>query len=243
LKSALNTVLIANHAEHSGQPDTIGFGCAAGDTCYKVSPVSYKVARQHLFGDIHLSGTDKSNYSIELFYCAEGDHSQISNSDLPKDEIGPLLIPDPNIVNAEHTWPQSKFSGGFSKDVQKADLHILLPISSHVNSVRGNYPYGEVVTPINSPCADAALGKSASGTTVFEPTDSSKGNVARAIFYFSVRYKSKIDPEQEEVLKRWNKMDPPDSEESRRNDAVFAIQKDRNPFIDAPELADDISDF
>jgi len=240
LKEKLNKTLIANHISHSGKPDDIVFGCPSGEVCYKHSPVSYKAAREELFGLIHLKGSTTADYSLELFYCDE----TLTNKDFPHgDGLSPMNIPDSLIVNAEHTWPQSKFTNAYSKEMQKADLHILLPIRSKVNSIRGNHPFGEVVTATNSPCPEAALGKSAEGNVVFEPSDRSKGNVARALFYYSIRYKTKIDATQEAYLKKWNQLDPVDMEEILRNDEVFKIQKDRNPFIDAPELIDNISDF
>ncbi|RYZ68005.1 MAG: nuclease, partial [Proteobacteria bacterium] len=81
------------------------------------------------------------------------------------------------------------------------------------------------------------------GGHFFEPPDAHKGNVARALFYFSVRYNIKIDPIEENFLKAWNKADPVDQEESGRNEAIMKIQGNRNPFVDFPELADSIGDF
>jgi deoxyribonuclease I len=221
-------------------PDEISFSCPSGKTCFKHSPVSYKVARQHLFGEIHLLGDTTSTYSLQTAYCEK----VVTNKDFPaNDGLSPMNIPDPKILNAEHTWPQSKFASGFSKETQKSDLNILLPVSSPVNSTRGNHPFGEVVTPTSIPCPLAALGKSAEGSVVFEPADSIKGNVARALFYFSIRYKAKIDPEQEKYLRKWHHQDPVDQEEVERNEMVFEIQKDRNPFIDSPDLVDSVDDF
>ena len=77
----------------------------------------------------------------------------------------------------------------------------------------------------------------------FEPPDSHKGNVARAMFYFSMRYNMRIDPVQEKFLKKWNKLDPIDAAERLRNRRIKDIQGNSNPFIDDPFLADRISDF
>ena len=44
----------------------------------------------------------------------------------------------------------------------------------------------------------------------------------------------------QEVLKEWNKMDEPSSVERLRNDTVQKIQGNRNPFVDHPELMDQL---
>jgi endonuclease I len=70
-----------------------------------------------------------------------------------------------------------------------------------------------------------------------------KGNVARALFYFSVRYKIKIPATEEIVLRRWNDLDPIDNAEEVRNEQIYFAQGSRNPFIDFPELANSINKF
>lgn len=102
---------------------------------------------------------------------------------------------------------------------------------------------GWVKTATSTPCAEAALGKNQYNETVFEPSDTVKGDVARALFYFSIRFKLNIDTHQEDALREWHKMDPPDEFEVWRNEEIFKLQNDRNPFIDKPELTENISDF
>jgi endonuclease I len=88
------------------------------------------------------------------------------------------------------------------------------------------------------------LGKPRSGrSVVFEPPTEQKGNTARALLYFSVRYGMKIDLEEEQTMKEWSRLDPVDEEERARNERIFDLQKDRNPFVDYPELVEKISDF
>ena len=43
-----------------------------------------------------------------------------------------------------------------------------------------------------------------------------------------------------EVLKKWNKLDPPSDVEKHRNDTVQKIQGNRNPFVDYPDLMDQL---
>jgi endonuclease I len=95
----------------------------------------------------------------------------------------------------------------------------------------------------------SALGRDGAGSTVFEPRNAHKGDCARAMFYFAIRYESILeqyryifDP-QEYVLRAWNRQDLPDEKEVRRNDSIEQIQLKRNPFIDCPEVVDRIPDF
>ena len=204
------------------------------------SPVSYNRARELIFGFLYLEGSSPQTYSIDTYYC----NQTLTNKDFAKaNQLAPMQIPDNNVVNVEHAWPQSRFTDQFSKSFQKADLHILFPTLSYINSIRGNFPFGEVVKVKQSPCSQAALGQNIQGEQVFEPDDVIKGDMARATFYFSTRYKLNIDPIQEETLRRWHKMDPPDSREIELNEKIDKIQKNRNPFIDRTDYVDQISDF
>jgi len=89
----------------------------------------------------------------------------------------------------------------------------------------------------------SALGKDFSGRTAFEVRAERRGDIARALFYFSVRYALRIDAEQEQTLRLWHATDPVDEGELRRNDAVEHVQKNRNPFVDHPEFVTKITDF
>jgi endonuclease I len=175
--------------------------------------------------------------------------------------------PTHTTINIEHTWPQSK---GADTLPARSDLHHLFPVQANFNSARSNLPFGEVVQrdwPAtlegDAGCLDAMpgnldgcysiKGKDAFGVQVFEPRDGHKGDAARAVFYFSIRYGigcavkslSIFDPQHptktEEVLKKWNLHDPPSDHERQRNDVIEIEEGVRNPFIDHPELVDEIS--
>lgn len=91
---------------------------------------------------------------------------------------------------------------------------------------------------------------------VFEPINAYKGDIARAVLYMAVRYESQIagwrtngnadnvldgspyqvfDPWHLRLLFKWHEQDPVSQKERDRNDSVFVIQGNRNPFIDHPE--------
>ena len=162
--------------------------------------------------------------------------------------------------NREHSWPQSWFS---SNTPMYTDLHHIYPTDGFVNGKRANYPFGEVANPTYSSNGDfSKLGPcSYSGYTgtVFEPADEYKGDFARTYFYMVTCYEEKLadwyagnadgiratingstypafQPWQLNMLMEWAKNDPVSEKETARNEAVYAIQKNRNPFIDYPGL-------
>jgi hypothetical protein len=191
---------------------------------------SYRAARIHMFGNLHYDrGT------VTDVYC--------QNEYTSEDGISRTGIPDSRKLNCEHTWPQSKFSTRFEKITQKTDLHHLFPTNSRANSTRSNFPFSNVRGGELVNCSASSRGNRADGTPVFEVPDNHKGNAARAIFYFSIRYNMKIDQAQEATLREWHEEDQVDSAEIIRNDKIQNIQGNRNPFIDQPELVERISNF
>jgi subtilisin-like proprotein convertase family protein len=87
------------------------------------------------------------------------------------------------------------------------------------------------------------FGLDAAGRKVFEPADEHKGNVARALFYFSAEYNKRIAPEEEAVLREWNKLDKVDASEIARDQKISTIQGNHNQFVAHSDLADRIADF
>ncbi len=145
-------------------------------------------------------------------------------------------------VNTEHLWPQSYFD---EKYPMRADLHHLRPTFTKPNSMRSNYSFAEVPDWDYSTSAGSKR-----GYNKFEPCDATKGDVARAMLYFMVRYydkniRDKINYSdfwinRVTMFLEWNNQDPPDSNEIRRNNLIEKYQGNRNPFTDDPSLADKI---
>ena len=236
--SSIRKVLESRHQRTRSGFDIVGAPCdTAAVNCYQHKSVGYGTARKVLMGTLHLKGS-AGNYSIRDVYC-EKDFSG------PSIGVGPGRVPKNTELNTEHTWPQSRFSSGFGKDMQKSDLHHLFPTDSEINGVRGNHKLGDVAIPAKAlKCPVSKVGQaSGSSEVIFEPPVAHKGNAARALFYFSVRYHIVLDPREEAFLKAWNRLDPVDQAERDRNDAIYKVQGVRNPFVDHPELVDEISDF
>ena len=149
--------------------------------------------------------------------------------------------------NREHVWPQSLGAGVGSP--AHADLHHIFACDANVNSARSNKPFGECTTDCSShPEAPDAKYNS----DVFEPPTEQKGDIARALLYMDIRYEGNNgEPDLRltnddvtsgcdcmgslSTLLSWHLSDPVDSAEEARNEEVFAIQGNRNPFVDHPE--------
>ncbi len=238
IKDLIYKILQNAHLKKVGSNDLLINNCGAAkeeekSNCYQQQVNDYTSARKYLFGKLYLIKTSTS-MEIEDVYC----HNKISIG------VAPMNIPSDKFINCEHTWPQSKFNPKFSTEMQKGDLHHLFPSDPVANGTRGNHFFGEIPGRALKNCETSSIGSSTlDGETYFEPPKEHKGNVARALFYFSVRYQLPISDKEEAFLRSWNKEDPVDQAEQDRNDEIYKIQGNRNPFIDFPELSEEISDF
>ncbi|ACO25654.1 endonuclease (plasmid) [Bacillus cereus] len=156
-----------------------------------------------------------------------------------------------NDWNREHVWPQSHGKFGTTKG-PGTDLHHIRAADVSVNSSRGNLDFdngGKMHTEATNSQFD---------NDSWEPPDSVKGDIARMLFYMSVRYEGENnEPDLElndsvnnnstpymgklSVLLKWHQQDPVDSFERKRNNIIFnKYQHNRNPFIDRPEWVNEI---
>lgn len=161
--------------------------------------------------------------------------------------------------NREHSMPKSWFND--AKPMYSDAFH-LYPTDGKVNGQRSNYPYGECAkgTTLASNGSVRALGRLGNSTfpgytgIVFEPDDEYKGDFARSYFYMAAAYNDKIKNWDSpmlagnsypafsswtvDILLKWHRQDPVSDKEIKRNEAVYAWQKNRNPFIDHPEMVE-----
>lgn len=136
--------------------------------------------------------------------------------------------PDATDMNTEHTWPQSL---GADKFPAECDLHHLYPTDSDTNALRGNWPFGEVVEDDASVDGGSRFGTDADGDTVFEPRDVHKGNVARSMLYFAMRYGYPLSSGELALYQAWHASDPVDDTEVARSLAIFDRQGGANPYV------------
>ena len=158
--------------------------------------------------------------------------------------------------NREHSFPASWFADGFP---MFSDINHLFPTDGFVNNVRGSFPFGEVTSATTTTLNGSKLGTGNNfGYTgiVFEPINAYKGDFARAQLYMATRYETSIagwqnngsanavlngtsyqvfDDWHLQLLYKWHLQDPVSQKEIDRNDSVFVIQGNRNPFIDHPD--------
>ena len=154
--------------------------------------------------------------------------------------------------NREHSVPKSWFN---DNPPMYTDLFHLYPTDGWVNNKRGNMPIGKVNNASWTSSNGSKIGSSnISGYSgqVFEPIDSFKGDFARTYFYMAVCYMDKnlgadaqsnfiggnLKPWSQQLLLQWAALDPVSQKEIDRNNAVYELQHNRNPFIDYPELAE-----
>ncbi|MCB0391354.1 MAG: endonuclease [Bdellovibrionales bacterium] len=240
LKKELNKILKNAHIHSEGSADIIVNKCPNNKNCYTHKLYTYKEARKFLFGTLYLDEDAHGTY-IKGVYC----NYKYREKDFPKNAgIGKGKLPSAKVLNTEHTWPQSKFNPNESQSLQKADLHILFPASPRANSLRSNLDFQQLSQVSQNICNDSGKGyiNYAEGN-YFEPPEEHKGNVARALFYFSVRYQLPIVDHVENTLRLWHINDPIDQDETNRHQQIFEFQKVRNPFIDHPWLVNYINDF
>ncbi len=187
----------------------------------------YNPARDSMFMSIDnkkTNGQGASQNTLECVYTGREAIGYIDRTDCQNNFA----------FNTEHTFPQSLFT---SLEPMKSDLHHLFPTDNVANNERGDNPFGIVTSP------SWTNGGSKSDGTIFEPRDDQKGRAARALFYFVLRYQnySSFLNSQESILRTWCLAYPPDQKDIIRNNDIFSMQHNRNPFIDYPAFLERIN--
>lgn len=170
-----------------------------------------------------------------------------------------LYAPSFSGLNREHSFPKSWW-GGLTGVSAYVDLNHLYPSEANANMAKSNYPLGVVdtneaikfsngVTTVGYPIT----GQGGGCQYVFEPDDQYKGDFARTYFYMVTCYQDltwkytymvsqntypTLTGWAAKMLLEWSRQDPVSQKELDRNEMVYSIQNNRNPFIDHPELAE-----
>ncbi|GEM_PF-5350286 len=208
--------------------------------------------------DYNLSplGTDDDNpYIVTLYADYNGDKSTAIRYG---DSCGGYNTSGNQIWNKEHIWAKSN---GFATESKPAhsDLHHLRASDERCNNLRGNLPFNTVSQHTSSNAVENHYKQKTDNYRItnsyFEPRDSDKGDVARALFYMATRYYNGDGSNSAlsltngtdssggkwgylDTLLAWHEADPVDEFEAHRNDLIYEqFQHNRNPYIDHPEYA------
>ena len=179
-------------------------------------------------------------------------YSKITNYTLDNVNKGSNSI-EGGQLNKEHSFPKSWFN---EATPMTSDIFHVIPSDAKVNNERSNYPFGENKGEIFS----SSGGYSKVGLCTvegysgkcFEPNDEWKGDFARIYFYMVTCYEDVVKgwssamldgssdrcftPWALKMLMRWAADDPVSQIEVDRNNAVYVVQDNRNPFVDYPGL-------
>lgn len=158
-------------------------------------------------------------------------------------------------INREHSMPKSWFNG---MKPAYSDITHVIPTDGWLNNMRSDKPYGETNNPTKgSNGYFSKYGKcSVEGYSgdIFEPNDEFKGDLARIYFYMATCYEKDVATFSSPMfgadsywaysswampmLMKWAANDPVSEKEIARNEAVYKLQGNRNPFVDYPDLVD-----
>ena len=150
--------------------------------------------------------------------------------------------------NREHVWPKDGGAAFPKSTGPGSDAHHLRPTDSTLNSTRGSLSFGEVTGGKEAKEAGKPSGCYYDGS-FFYPQAGYRGQTARILMYVQTRWGDAYNLKfvlgkghsktigDIETLFKWHLEEPPTEAEIYRNNAVAAIQGNRNPFIDHPEYA------
>lgn len=236
----------------------------------------YKTAKSLMYAELDQQTRNSQKGLIDVysqvFIPGEGSDGDGYNEQDDQNEDGRSN----DFINCEHTWPMSFFK---KSAPMLADLHHLFPTLSLPNERRSDNPFG-IADQENRMIIYSTSGKSKLAVldsmnrsqkelqdilslpypqrpnfekeldSVFEPGDMQKGNTARAMMYFYLRYhdqnikqgsfnQEKFWNSKINILINWSEtVDLVDEAESLRNQRIFKIQGNRNPFVDIQGLGE-----
>lgn len=159
-------------------------------------------------------------------------------------------------TNREHVWPKNGGKAFSAESRCGSDAHHLRPANTNLNSSRGNNNFGEVAQTNGNIVKEAGSSSYKNlcyqNNSVFYPGEGYRGATARILMYVQTRWGNEYSLKfvlgkgnnktigDIETLLKWHYQEPPTAEEYARNEYVYSIQGNRNPFIDHPEYATQI---
>lgn len=154
--------------------------------------------------------------------------------------------------NREHTFPRSR-AGYEARQGDDIPDGINVFWTSNADSLRHGFSDAFALRVADGP-ENTVRSNQNYGPAAYdgpeETVGSFYGDVARGVLFLDVRYNGLNIVEgyppttnigelgDLQTLIEWNQIDPPDDFEMNRNNIIYNWQKNRNPFIDYPELID-----
>jgi endonuclease I len=240
---------------------------AAGLTGYTLKTALYNIIKDHtvvsynsLYSYYPKTDFKAGNVVWDMYSDVPGGTPAYIYHHTSSDQCGSYNS-EGDCYNREHTFAASWFNDA---SPMYSDLFNVIPTDGYVNNQRSNYPFAEVGIADFTSTNGSKLGPcSFPGWiyTVFEPIDEYKGDFARALFYMATRYENLIAGWQGNSgassilagnstsvywqwyinqLVKWHEQDIVSTKEIARNDSIYKIQHNRNPFIDHPEWVEEI---
>lgn len=159
-------------------------------------------------------------------------------------------------MNIEHCLPKSWWGGTLNEAYK--DLYNLNPSDQRANQQKSNYAPGHVTKgdKFDNGSFRMDVAKSSRyGYIVYEPAEEYRGDFARTYFYMATAYEyldwsasyaqyisndhyTMFSDSIIQVLLDWHRADPVSDKEICRAEQIFAIQGNRNAFIDYPDLVE-----
>lgn len=236
--SSLNVTVISENATDEYYSDALGKeGQALKTALHDIIDNSRMLSYSEVWDALKITDEDPNNpNNVILLYTGES---------RPKNKAGG----DAGDWNREHTWAKSHGDFGTSNG-PGTDIHHLRPSDVQVNGARGNLDFDNGGGSVKN-CSECKRDSDS-----FEPPDEVKGDIARMLFYMATRYENgdKVDLELNDkvnngsnpyhgkisILLQWSEQDPVSEWERQRNEKIYQIQGNRNPFIDHPEWVEAI---
>lgn len=234
------------------QAPTGYYESATGSKGAGLKTALFQIITDHVERDYKQLWTDMQKTDVRADGKVWDMYSATTNYTFVSDQCGNVGA-EGKCYNREHSFPKSWFNDATP---MYSDLFHLYPTDGKVNGMRGNYPFGETNgEDWKSNNGFSKKGKSITpgySGTVFEPNDEYKGDFARTYFYMATCYEDRIANWNSDMLAhnkypayanwaidmllRWAAEDPVSPKEVARNNEVYKIQKNRNPYIDYPGL-------
>lgn len=261
LYSMLTTILLFVSFALYGQVPEGYYSSAVGKQGASLKSALFEIIKDpevvsyaQLWGAFEKTDTRRNNRIWDI-YSDQPDREAAYYHDSRNGRCGTFRA-EGDCYNREHTLPRSWFHKNRSLE---SDLFHVYPTDGYVNNRRSNLPFGEVGITLWESTNGSKVGQNTFGNytkTVFEPIDEYKGDIARTYFYLVTAYEEVVvdwtsdqlggttypgfSEWSLEMMLKWHREDPVSIKEVRRNEEVYKIQGNRNPFIDYPHLVEHV---